>query len=85
MSRAYSEVLATQPAVSYIPYATPSHEQTSNITTFAKFEEGNLVVNERNIAEYESSLASIDELSIYYDSDDRSISTNALKDIWEGN
>ena len=38
----YSEALAMQPSVSYIPYATSSHEQNGNIITFAKFEEGNL-------------------------------------------
>ena len=37
-----------QPEVSYIQYATSFHEQTGNIITFAHFEEGNLVENERN-------------------------------------
>ena len=36
----YSEALAMQPAVSYILYATSSHEQTGNVITFAQFEEG---------------------------------------------
>ena len=38
-----SEVLAMQPSVSYIPYATSSHEQNVNIINFAQFKEGNLV------------------------------------------
>ena len=33
----YSEALAMQPAVSYITYATYSHEQTGGIITFAQF------------------------------------------------
>ena len=41
-SHSYSEALAMQTAVSYIPYATSSHEQTGNIITFSQFEEGNL-------------------------------------------
>ena len=40
--------------VSYIPYATLSHEQTRKIITFAQSEEGNLVENERNTEEDES-------------------------------
>ena len=40
-----------QPAVSYILYATSYHKQTGNIISFAKFEEGNLVENKRNVAE----------------------------------
>ena len=47
-SHLYIESLAVQPSVLYIPYATPSHEQTGNIITFANFEEGNLVENEHN-------------------------------------
>ena len=50
MSRPYSKALATRPAVLYIPYATSSHEKTRNIITFAQFEEGNLLGNERNVA-----------------------------------
>ena len=37
-----------RPAVSYITYATSSHEQTSDIIAFAQFKEGILVENERN-------------------------------------
>ena len=39
MSRPYSEALDMQPEILYIPYGTSYHEQTSNIITFAKFEE----------------------------------------------
>ena len=42
-SHPYSEALAIQPEVSYIPYTTSSHEQTGDIITFTQFEEGNLV------------------------------------------
>ena len=73
-----------QPAVSYILYTTSSHEQTGDIITFLQFEEGNLVGNELNTEEDEPILSSIYELSTDDDSDDRSISTNALKDIWGG-
>ena len=51
----------TQPTVSYIPYAALSHEQTGNIVTFAHFEVGDLVENERNVSGDESILDSIDE------------------------
>ena len=47
-SRLYSEELTMRPEVSYILYATSSHEKTGNIITFAQFEEGNLVENEHN-------------------------------------
>ena len=46
----------TQPEVLYIMYAATYHEQTVNIITFAQFEEGFLVGNERNIAEGKSIL-----------------------------
>ena len=36
----------TLPEVLYIPYTKYSHEQTSNIITFANFEERNLLKNE---------------------------------------
>ena len=70
-----------QSAVSYIPYATSSHEQTVNNITFAQFEEDNLVENKRNSEEDKSISASIDESFTYNDSDDGSISTNALGEI----
>ena len=84
-SRLYSEALATRPAVSYIPYATSSHEQTGDIITFAQFEEVNLVENKRNVAEDDSISASIDESSTDYDSDDGYICMNALEEIWDEN
>ena len=60
MPRLYSEAIATQPAVSYIPYATSSHEQTGNIIHFAQFEEGGLVEKDHNAEEGESISDSID-------------------------
>ena len=44
-SRLYSEALAMQSVVLYIPNATSFHQQTGNIITFAQFEEGDLVEN----------------------------------------
>ena len=52
---------ATQPSVSYIPFATSFHVKTGNIITFAQFEEANLLENERNIVEHVSILVSIDQ------------------------
>ena len=52
-SHPYSEALAMQPSVLYIPYDTLSHEQTGYIITFAQIEEGGLVENECNVVEYE--------------------------------
>ena len=37
-----------RPAVSYIPYATSSQEQTGDIITFEQFGGGGVVKNERN-------------------------------------
>ena len=42
-SRLYEEAMAMCPTVTYTPYATSSKEQTSDIITFAQFEEGNLI------------------------------------------
>ena len=50
-SRPYSEAMAIRPAVMYILYATSSKEQNSNVITFAKFEEGNILTETRNDAE----------------------------------
>ena len=83
-SHPYSEALAMQASVSYIPYATSSHEQTGNIITFEKFEDGGLVENGRNAAEYISDSASIDDSHTEYDYDDGSISTDNTEDIWGG-
>ena len=43
--------MTMRPAVSYIPYATSSKEHTGNITTFAKFEEGDLLSENRDDTE----------------------------------
>ena len=43
-----------QPEVSYIPYATSSHEKNGDIIIFAQFEEGNLLENELNTEEDKS-------------------------------
>ena len=72
------------PAVSYIPYTTSSHEQTGQIITFVQFEEGNVLEKERNVEEDESFLSPIDEWYTDGESDDRSIITNSLEDIWYG-
>ena len=77
----YSEALDMQPAVSYITYAVLFHEQTSDIVNCAQCEEGNLAENELNAEEDEPILSSIDESSIYDDSYEIYISTNALEDI----
>ena len=58
--------------------------KTGDITTFSQIEDGDLVENEHNEEEDQSFLSSTDELSTDDDSDDRSISTNALEDIWYG-
>ena len=71
-------------AVSFFLHVRSPHEQTNGIITFAHFEEGGLVENESNAEDDKSILASIDELSTYNDSDNGSISTNALEDIWDG-
>ena len=73
-----------QQTVLYIPYTTSSHEKTGKIITFAQFEEENLVENQRNAEEDESILSSIYESSTDDDSDDRSISTNALENLQDG-
>ena len=40
--------MAMSPSVTYTPYATYSKEQTDNIITFAKFEEGSLLSETRD-------------------------------------
>ena len=65
----------------YISYDTSSYEQNGNIIYFKRFEEGNLVENERNVEEDKSILDSIDESYKENDSDDGYISTNTLEDI----
>ena len=81
----YSGALSTRTAVSYIPYATSFHKQTGNIITFSKFVEKNSVENKHSVGEDESILDSIDESSTENNYDDISISTNALKGMWDGN
>ena len=84
-SCSYSEELATQPAVLYIPYATYSHEQTGKIITFSQFEEGDLFENESNLVEYKSISAWIDKSYAYDNSDIKSINKDAIKEIQDGN
>ena len=60
-------------------------KKTGDIITFAQFEEGDLMENERIVAEYGSILDSIYESSKYNDSDYVSICTNAIEDIRDGN
>ena len=50
-SRPYSEVMAMRPAVTYTPYGTSSKEQTSDVITFAQFEQGNILTETRNDTE----------------------------------
>ena len=40
-SHPYHEAMVTCPSVSFIPFATSSHEQTGDVIMFAQFEEGN--------------------------------------------
>ena len=42
-SQPHAEAMDIQLAVSYIPYATSSREQTGDIIKFTQFEEGNLL------------------------------------------
>ena len=73
-----------QPAVSFIPHATSSHEQTGDIITFLQFEEGNLLEKYRNLVEDKPISDSIDESFSYDNSDDEYISTDALEDVRDG-
>ena len=50
-SKSYSEAMEMRPAVTYTPCAMSSREQTGNIITFAKFEDGNILTKTRNDAE----------------------------------
>ena len=43
--------MAMRPALMYTPYATSSKEQTDDVTTFAQFEEGDLLSETRNYTE----------------------------------
>ena len=51
MSQIYSEAMAMRPAVTYTPYVMSSKEQTGNVITFAKFDEGGILTKTRNDAE----------------------------------
>ena len=77
-------------AVTYTPYGTSSREQTSNIITFAQFEEGNILTKTRNNTESsdESDNGSImmskqdmDAINSGDESDHDLISTEMLEDI----
>ena len=50
-SQSYSEAMVMSPAVTYTTYGTSSREQTSNLMTFAQFEEGGLLTETRNNTE----------------------------------
>ena len=51
MSRHYSEAMVMHPEVTYTPYAAPLKEQTGDLITFARFEEGNILTETINEAE----------------------------------
>ena len=51
MSQPYAEAMDVRLAVSYIPCATSSREQTGDIITFTPFKEGNLLSETRDDAE----------------------------------
>ena len=84
-SRLYSDALAIQQAALYIPYGTSSHEQNGNIITFAQFEEGGVLENNRNAEENKSISAPIDESSTDNEYNGGSISTSTIEDIQNGN
>ena len=79
--------------MSYIPYATYSREQTSNIITFAQFEEGNLLseihddmYSDNKYDDYSTlpqliSEEEIDAVSSDDESDAEPMSTDMLEDI----
>ena len=50
-SRPYSEAMAMRPDVIYTPCATSSREQTGDIITFTKFEEGDILTKTHNDSE----------------------------------
>ena len=93
MSRPYLEAMAMRTAVTYTPYATSSKEQTVDVITFAQFEEGNILTENRNDAESgkESDNESImmskqdmENLDSSDESDHDLISTEMLHDIRDG-
>ena len=50
-SQPYSEAIVMHPEVTYTPFDTYSRGKTSNIITFAQFEEGNILTETHNNAE----------------------------------
>ena len=58
-SQAYSEKMVMRPAMSCIPYAKYSKENTGDIITFAQFEERNLLSEYRNDTESGKNLMTI--------------------------
>ena len=86
--------MAMRPAVTYTPYATSSKEQTGDVITFAHFEEGNLLSENRNDTESgdesdsesimmsEKDMENLDETEKF---DEGLISTEMLQDICDGN
>ena len=50
-SRTYSEAMVMRPEVTYTLYATSLKEQTSDVITFAQFEEGYLLSETHNDTE----------------------------------
>ena len=93
-SRPYAEAMVMHLTVTYTPYATSSKEQTSNVITFAQFEEVNLITETRNDTESddesdsesimmsEKDMENIDEIEKF---DNNLISTETLHDIRDGN
>ena len=93
-SQHYTEVINIRPAVSYIPCAIYSKEQTGNIITFTQFEEGNLLSETREDTEINDkssdksdddsimppllSEEEIDAMDSGDDSDDEPMSTDML-------
>ena len=92
-SRPYSEAMAMRPAVTYTPYAMSLKEQTGDVITFAKFEEGDILTETRNDAEScdksdnESIITSkqdMEDINYGDESDHDLISTEMLEDICDG-
>ena len=85
--------MAMHLSVTYTPCDTSSREQTGNIIMFAKFEEGDILTETRNVAESgdESDNESImmskqdmDAINSGNESDHDLISTEMLEDIRDG-
>ena len=97
MSRPYSEAMDMHLYVTYTPHASSLREQTSDIITFAHFEEGNIWTKTCNNAESVSKsndhsimplLLSKEEMDTTYSGDESItdlISTEVLEDICERN